>query len=275
MKAKNLIGIMQGRLLTPINNRIQAFPVERWHEEFLIAKELGLDCIEFIFEGEDFRKHPLMRKEGIDTIKKTETETGVRVLSVCADYFMDFPLHKGDQIGKNISVLKELISNSSLLGVRDIIIPCVDHSRISNPEEMTQFESSLNRCIPLAEKYSINITLEADLPPEDFLSLLNRFKSHCIKVNYDMGNSAFLGYNPGKEIDAYGRWITDVHIKDRVYKGGTVPLGNGNVDFQVVFNKLREMNFSGIYIFQSARKETGREKETIKEYMKFIEQYLN
>lgn len=275
MKAKNLIGIMQGRLLPPRGGRIQAFPVERWQEEFLTAKELWLDCIEFIFEGEDYKKHPLMNKEGISKIRQLETKTGVKVLSICADYFMEFPLHRGERIEKDIFVLQELITNSSMLDIKDIIIPCVDNSRLSGPEEIVQFEKSLSRCILLAERYKINLTLETDLPPKDFLSLLLQFDSPSIKVNYDIGNSASLGYDPEEELETYGRWITDVHIKDRVYKGGTVPLGSGNARLPVVFNKLKEIDYSGIFVLQTARRETGKEKETIREYMDFIEKYLN
>lgn len=266
---------MQGRLLPPPGDRIQAFPEDRWHEEFAITKELGLDCIEFIFEGEDYKMHPLMNNEGIDKIRQLENKTGIKVLSVCADYFMDFPLHKGERIEKDLSVLRELITNSSALNIRDIIIPCVDNSRLTGPEEIMQFEKSLRRCIPLAERYKINLTLETDLPPKDFLGLLMQFDSPCIKVNYDMGNSASLGYDPEAEIETYSRWITDVHIKDRVYKGGTVPLGSGNARLPVVFNKLKEISYSGIFILQTARKKTGKEKETIKGYMDFIEKYLN
>lgn len=275
MKTKNFIGIMQGRLLPPIDGRIQAFPGERWHEEFLIAKELGLNCIEFIFEGVYYKKHPLMEKDGIDEIQQTEAKTGIKVLSVCADYFMEFPLHKGNQNEKSVSVLQELITNSSMLNIKDIIIPCVDHSRLSGPEEIKKFKISLDKCIPLAERHNINLTLETDLSPKEFFNLLTYLDSPCIKVNYDIGNSASLGYQPEEEIEKYGKWITDVHIKDRVYNGSTVPIGHGNANLPVVFSKLKETDFSGIFILQTARKETGKEKETIKEYMDLIEKYLN
>ena len=54
MRTDNKIGIMQGRLLPPVNNAIQAFPKENWQKEFPIASELNLDCIEFIFDGENY-----------------------------------------------------------------------------------------------------------------------------------------------------------------------------------------------------------------------------
>jgi len=44
------IGIMQGRLVPPTDNRIQCFPRERWADEFALAAKAGLDCIEWIYD---------------------------------------------------------------------------------------------------------------------------------------------------------------------------------------------------------------------------------
>ena len=38
---KNEIGVMQGRLSPPINNRIQAFPKNNWKDEFELASIMG------------------------------------------------------------------------------------------------------------------------------------------------------------------------------------------------------------------------------------------
>ena len=97
MTRKNPIGIMQGMLLPPIQGRIQAFPAERWKEEFSIAKGLNLDCIEFIFDREDYFRHPLM-DDRIKEIRRLESESGVKVLSVCGDYFMNFSFHRGNKM---------------------------------------------------------------------------------------------------------------------------------------------------------------------------------
>ena len=50
MKLKNNTGIMQGRLLPKYQGNYQAHPVGNWQQEFKIANQLGLDCIEFIFD---------------------------------------------------------------------------------------------------------------------------------------------------------------------------------------------------------------------------------
>jgi hexulose-6-phosphate isomerase len=269
-------GIMQGRLLPPVNNAIQAFPENGWQKEFSLAGNLGLDCIEFIFDGDDYAGHPLMTNEGLGEIQELAREHDVGVLSVCADYFMTYPLHRGSPAEKSarVTIVQDLIRNCSPLGVENIIIPCVDNSRLQNGAEMEEFRLRLDECLPVAEECGINLALETDLGPEAFANLMRDIGHECLKINYDTGNSASLGYDPAAEFESYGSWITDVHIKDRMYKGTTVPLGEGTVDFPRVFSLLRNMKYDGIYILQTARKEPGREPETIKGYLDFIGKYL-
>ena len=49
----NKIGVMQGRLLPKYQGRYQAHPVGYWQDEFIAAREVGLDCIEFILDYND------------------------------------------------------------------------------------------------------------------------------------------------------------------------------------------------------------------------------
>jgi hypothetical protein len=91
------IGIIQGRLLPPIKGRIQAFPRERWTEEFFIAKDIGLNSIDWIIEDDRGYPNPLLKKDGQDLIMKISEETGIIIQSVCADLFMDFPILRGDE----------------------------------------------------------------------------------------------------------------------------------------------------------------------------------
>ena len=61
---KNNFGVMQGRLLPKYQGRYQAHPIGYWQNEFFQAKELGLDCIEFILDFNDADKNPLLTKNG-------------------------------------------------------------------------------------------------------------------------------------------------------------------------------------------------------------------
>ena len=80
------IGVMQGRLSDPIHNTIQAFPEDTWENEFGIAKEIGLDCIEWIFDTSC--PNPILTNEGRVEIKELSKNNDISINSICADYFM-------------------------------------------------------------------------------------------------------------------------------------------------------------------------------------------
>ena len=86
------IGVMQ-RLLPKY--RRMSHPIGYWKDEFIIAKEIGLDSIEFILDYNDYMKNPLMSRNGIKILKIIE-QSGVKVRSICADFFMEAPLHSDD-----------------------------------------------------------------------------------------------------------------------------------------------------------------------------------
>lgn len=257
---KNIeLGIMQGRLLPKYKNRYQAHPVGYWSDEFEIARKLGLKSIEFIFDYNDYKLNPLMNGNGINQISKISKNTGVNVKSICADYFMEAPLHSSNQKvkEKSVQVLKTLIKNSSLLNISDIVIPCVDQSSLKNNIDKERLINSLYDSVIYASKFNINIALETDLNPKDFLDLLNEFRLENLTVNYDTGNSASLGYDINKEFEYYGDKISDIHIKDRVLNGGSVMLGTGNTDFKSFFKILSNMEFNGPIILQAYRDNQG------------------
>ena len=59
-------------------------------------------------------------------------------------------------------------------------------------------------------------------------------------MNYDIGNSASLGYIPAEELSAYGERISDVHVKDRAFGGGSVILGKGSANIPEFFELLTQ-----------------------------------
>ena len=76
-------------------------------------------------------------------------------------------------------------------------------------------------------------------------------------MNYDIGNSASLGYDTEEEITCYGSQITDVHIKDRTKGGGSVQLGTGDADIEKSLSLLAEIGYSGLFILQAYRDDDG------------------
>jgi L-ribulose-5-phosphate 3-epimerase len=252
--SKATLGIMQGRLSPPINGRIQAFPAENWRGEFQRARALKFTSIEWILES-PLDANPLWTEGGLAEIQRAMSNTGVRVEFICADYFMESPLVRmsPEIVSHNWSVLRKMIDRAAQLGLKGIEIPCVDASAIHSFAEEDELVSILLPCLDYAAERRLEIGLETSLPSRRFRKLLKRLNHPALKANYDTGNSASLGYNPEEEMDACGEWINNVHIKDRVLGGGTVPLGTGQANIPRVLKLLKSSGYAGGFVLQAAR----------------------
>ena len=251
------LGVMQGRLLPKFEGRYQAHPVGYWQEEFPIAQNLGLDLIEFILDFNDVWENPLMHTDGLAEIKILTDTTGVQVRTVCADYFMGHPIKIKSNKSESIRILSKLIENTSTLGVTDIVIPFVDESSISDEKDFENTIEVLSEVLDSLKHHDLNLSLETDLDCLEFKKLLDRLSSPNIKVNYDIGNSASLGYQIEEEFEVYGNKISDIHIKDRVLHGNSVVLGEGNSNFEKLFQLIDLYSYNGPLIFQAYRDEEG------------------
>ena len=256
---KNILGVMQGRLVPKYQGRYQAHPIGNWQKEFELGQEIGLDCVEFILDYNDANENPLLKEGGVKEIQSVIAKTGVTVKTICADYFMEAPLHSEDvtEGKKSQRVMESLLYNASQLGVSDVVVPCVDQSTLHDQEAADRFVNMMAPVVLIAEQHGINLSLETDLAPAPFAALLQRFNSNRVTVNYDIGNSAALGFDPVEELNSYGKKITDIHIKDRVLGGGPVELGQGDADFKSFFIKLKEFDYTGPFIMQAYRDDEG------------------
>jgi L-ribulose-5-phosphate 3-epimerase len=270
----NKIGIMQGRLLPKLNGRFQAHPLGYWEKEFPIAAELGLDCIEFIFDHNDYMLNPLYSKNGLDQIQQSIHTTGVFVSSICADYFMEAPLHHLDPkvVENSQLVMINLLKNASILDIKDVVIPCVDQSSLKGDGSTERFIDNIQIIIEEAEKQNVNLSLETDLEPKDFSELLSELPSSRVTVNYDTGNSASFGFDIIEEFEAYGARISDIHIKDRKLNGGSVELGTGDTDFDNFLIALNKISYKAPFIMQVYRDDEG--VEIFKKQLKYFKEKL-
>jgi L-ribulose-5-phosphate 3-epimerase len=272
-KLSRQIGVMQGRLSGPVKGRIQGFPAAEWPGEFPSARALGLSSIEWIFET-PVEENPLWTDAGLELIRHAIKTTAVNVNFICADIFMESPWVEMSRATceQNQAILKRLIDQAARLGCRGIEIPCVDASEIRSSDNEDELLAGLEPCLDHAARNGIEIGLETSLPPERFARLLERCGHPAIRANYDTGNSASLGYNGPEEIQAYGRWINNVHIKDRKHHGSTVPLGTGDADIPAVLSALRRSAYAGGFILQAARQHD--EMKTVRGYYEQLDQWL-
>lgn len=273
----NSIGVMQGRLVPPEIGTIQHFPRRQWAEEFKKAQLAGLDCIEWIFDehGEDI--NPIAKNRGIEQVKELMEVNHIFVRSVCADYFMQHPFFRRSDIEtrQTVEKFRWLLGRCKTLGVKRIVVPFIDNSEIRNSPERDAVIEILKEILPEAARSGIELHLETSLAPEPFADLLTDLDHDFVKVNYDSGNSASLGFHPREEFEAYGSRVGSVHIKDRLTGGKTVPLGSGNADFIELREALNRVGYRGDFIMQVARGIPGDEVNWARKNKEFILKHLS
>ena len=271
---KNL-GVMQGRLSPALPGRVQGFPGIDWKSEFEKASLLGFGHIEWIYEHSTLEQNPMRNSRETDLLRDYIQRSRVKVFSVCADYFMDKPYLQADVAGRKLlqSKLADLVIMTSRIGAKHIDLPFVDQSKISGEGDFPAVKEFISVALKEAARHDVDICLETNLGPEEFRALLDFIDHPSCGANYDVGNSASLGYDTSDEFAAYGENIRTVHIKDRVLGGGTVPLGQGDVDFDDFFSCLREIKYGGHLVLQAARQDISEEK-TMMSYMSFLDRYL-
>ena len=264
---------MQGRLSQPHNGKIQSFPILSWENEFREAKKLSLKFIEWTLDNKNLMKNPLLTSSGQKKIKKLSKKNNIKVVSITGDCFMQKPFWKSNKLTRNIliSQMKKIISCASKLKIKFVILPLVDNGSIKILSHKKILINELNKMNNFLKKKKVQVLFETDMSPKENSKFLLNFNKKYFGINYDIGNSAGLNYDPIDEFKEYAKSIKNIHIKDRKKFGNTVPLGEGNAKFELVAKLCKKYDYKGNFIIQAARKKTGKETETIKDYLNFLQ----
>jgi hexulose-6-phosphate isomerase len=246
------IGVMQGRLSPRPAGELQEFPWQSYRDEFAKAAKLGLDSIEWIFEAPRFEENPLWTESGREEIRELVAATGVRVQSVCADFFMVHRLagESPRALAEHCDVLRDLIVAASAVGADRILIPLLETSAVDSAELKREVVLSLRSAVDVAERYDVTLGLEMEIPGPDYARLVHSVGSRRVRAYYDTGNSTAQGFDIAEDIVPLLPVLHAVHVKDRVRGGGSRPLGTGDTNFQGFFPALLRGGFRGDFVLQ-------------------------
>jgi len=264
---------MQGRMLPMVGKRIQAFPSKNWEKEFCFAKNSNFSLMEWTLDYKGLLKNPFLNVDGQKKIRKLGRKYSLRIPSVTCDFFMQKPFFKEKSKDKIrlLRLLEKVIDYSINLGAEILVIPLVDNSSIKNIKDEKVVIETFNRII---QNKNIKIAFESDYTPRKLKKFINYFDNNKFGVNYDIGNSASLGFNPTVEFSCYGSRIINVHVKDRLYGGTTVPLGCGSADIKQCFKELASIKYSGNYIFQTARSIGNSHSQILEGYREIVYRHI-
>ena len=269
---------MQGRLCDCVDGKIQAFPWQDWESEFAAAKSINLRLLEWTLDQERLYENPLMTADGQKKIEALCKKNDILIPSLTGDCFMHAPFWKVEDCDLREKLkedFKAIINCCGKVGIKIVTVPLVDGGSIDSLDQENSLVDFLLKQENQLKELNIKVMFECNFSPEILKTFISKFQSENFGINYDMGNSASLGFDPVEEFNAYGRYILNVHVKDRMLNGGTVALGEGSVNFTKVFSLLKTIKYDGNYILQTARSNEGQHLELISEYIKFIEDWIN
>ena len=271
------IGFMQGRLSNLVDEKIQAFPWLSWQEEFLLAEQNGFRFMEWTFDYEKLYENPLMSSIGQLKINALSRHHGLTIPSLTGDCFMQAPFWKakGSKKKELQQDFQKIVIACSQVGIKIIVLPLVDNGKIEDIEQENMLIDFLEKQVGLLSNCGIRIAFESDFSPHELGRFIARLDPLLFGVNYDIGNSASMGFDPLEEISVFGHRIINVHVKDRVLGGSTVALGTGNADFEVTFSALTRAGYLGPYILQTARAADGDHVGALCRYRDMTIHWLN
>jgi hexulose-6-phosphate isomerase len=243
------IGMMQGRLSPAPAGRLQQFPRD-WAGELASVAAAGFSSVEWLVTAESIAHNPILSEDGAGEIQRAGARHGVSVRSLCADGFIHLPLVDASARDERLDLLNRLITAAHRIAARIVVLPFLEGNAFASMSHaatvLRQMASSLDR----AADARVTLAVESDWPAAGLHALLDEAAHPSLGLCYDTGNAVSSGFDPAREIRALGSRVVEVHIKDR-RKGRSVPLGEGEVDFEAVLAALDDIGFTGPLILET------------------------
>ncbi|HTA89445.1 MAG TPA: sugar phosphate isomerase/epimerase family protein [Polyangiaceae bacterium] len=246
------IGVMQGRLSPRPSDRLQAFPHASWPEEFALAKRIGFDFIEWIYEAPRAAENPIATRAGRAAIRSCVHQSGLPVGSVCGDYFMIERLAGGSASERlrNSEALIALVGWTREIGGSRILLPLLETSAVDSPELGAQVVESLQRVLPALEECHVTLGLEMEIPGPEYAALIQSVGHPRVRAYYDVGNSTAQGFDIAEDVRPLLPLLEAVHVKDRVRHGTSRRFGEGAANFSGFFARLAAAGYGGDFLVQ-------------------------
>ena len=158
---------------------------------------------------------------------------------------------------RRLAEFEAVAAACAAVGITFIVVPLVDNGGMTTPEEEACVIAEFGKRAGWLKERGLAVVFECDYPARKLADFIAKFPEGQFGVNYDIGNSAALGYDSAEEIAAYFPRILNVHIKDRIRGGTTVPLGAGDADLAKTIRLIERSGYKGQYILQTARAADG------------------
>ncbi len=224
--------------------------------------------MEWTLDQDRLYQNPLLTPEGQQEIRALCKVHRMAIPSLTADSFMLAPFWKATR-EMRAALEADFIAVAracAAVGIQMVVVPLVDNGRLEDPLQEDAVVDFMLAHADLFRGLGLRIIFESDFTPAELARFIDRLDPEVFGINYDIGNSAGIGYDPVEELAAYGKRVLNVHVKDRMLNGTTVPLTTGAAQFDKVFAELGKLNYVGNFILQTARAADGDHAGVIGRY---------
>jgi L-ribulose-5-phosphate 3-epimerase len=249
----NRIGFMQGRLAEPVDDRSRTAHWDSWRGEFPTAQQYGFGTMEWRLGEEPILMNPLMSASGRAEMRSLCGEFGISIPSLAADFITQAPFYKvsGRERRARLDVLSAVLEACAEVGIGLLVVPLVNGGKLCTSREIESLRSGLDQVAALLDATGIVLAFESDFDPPRLASLIGQYPAERFGITYDIGDSVSLGFDSGEEIATYGNRIVNVHVKDWIPWGGSVPWGAGCGNLASTLSQLRRAGYQGNLILQT------------------------
>lgn len=231
-----------------------------WLEKMQAAKKAGFDYIEISIDESEERLERLdWSDEEIEKIRSYMRETGIVIPTMCLSGHRRYPFGSKNKETreKAMEIMEKGILLAQKLGVRCIQLATYDvYYEESDKETKELFLEGMKKAVEMASRAGVILAME--IMDTAFVGTIIRamhylkeIPSPYFKIYPDMGNLTQFSGDVETEFELGIAETVAIHIKETkpgVFK--CVPFGQGTVRFVDIFKKLKELNYSGMYLIE-------------------------
>ena len=159
-----------------------------------------------------------------DEVVAALRETGLKAASVCDHIHWVKPLSAPDEATRKLGLEGLILSlhDAKAYGATSVLlVPGVARNGVTYEQCFERSIAEIRKAIPVAKELGVKIAIENVgndfiMKPEQAVQYLDAIDSEWVGWHFDIGNVGRLGIPAEKWIDALGKRILKIHVKDFV-----------------------------------------------------------
>jgi len=220
-----------------------------WEELFEQAARIGFDGVELDLKVDTYRDTDVWSATGRENLLSRSARTKVEVASVCMASVAGL-MTKEETHEAGIEAVAELRRFCDDLGAGVILFPMIKHGDQSEEGAVQLwcdgFKAAFKRTEGNRAKVGMESVGRVGRSADQALAMIEMVGSPNLGVYYDVGNAAYQGYDPIGEMKKLGKHIVQIHVKEI-----GAAMGEGKLDFPLIFRTIKEIGFDGYLVLET------------------------